>query len=144
MNGKLLLSLFAGLLLAIGAGATWAQEVECDDIEMKDKVCRNDKHYPIVTIHIAAKKKVITPLFVCAARGSVIEFRVVPPGKTESGSVDVKAKEESNDWLIGTNFPDKTKIEVRVPRWVEDESDHDYNIFFADGSCIDPRVHVQD
>lgn len=142
MNGKLLISLFAGLLLAVGAGAAWAQEVACKPVEIEDKVCRNDKHYPIVTINTVTKK--ISPLFVCAARGSVIEFRVVPPGQTDSDSVDVKAKDASNIWLMGANFPDKAKIKVRVPRWVKNKTEHDYNIFFADGSCIDPRVHVED
>ena len=140
MNGKLLLSLFVGLLLAVGAGAVWAQE--CARVEETDKKCQGLKHYPVVTINAETKK--LSPEFVCAARGSIIEFRVVPPGKTESDSIDVKAKDESNTWLIGANYPDKTKIEVRVPLWVKNETIHSYNIFFADGSCIDPRVHVND
>ena len=142
MNGKLLISLFAGLFLAVGAGAAWGDEGDCEKriIKNEDKVCRNDSHFPIVTINV--ETKLISPLFVCAARGSVIEFRVVPPGKTDSGSVDVKAKNPSNSWLIGANYPDKTKIEVRVPTWVKRKTDHDYNIFFVGDSCIDPRVHV--
>lgn len=139
MNRKMLISLFAGLLLAVGAGAAWADEGDCAPIEDKDKICRGDHHYPIVTINTITKK--VHPELVCAARGSVIEFRVVPPGATESDSVDVKAKDESNAWLIGANYPDKMKIEVRVPTFAE-EKDHGYNIFFKDGTCIDPRVHV--
>lgn len=140
MNGKFLISLFAGLLLAVGAGATSAQEVKCDLVIIKDKKCQGIRSYPLVTINTVTKK--LSPEFVCAAIGSVIEFRVVPPGKTESDSVDVKAKDESNTWLIGTNYPDKKKIEVRVPTWVK-KGDYKYNIYFKDGTCIDPRVNVE-
>jgi len=138
MNGKSLLSLFAGLLLAVSSGAVLAQD--CTPVEEKDKKCQGLKHYPVVTIN--AETKEMAPEFVCAAPGSIIEFRVVPPGKTDTGSVDVKAKDESNAWLIGANYPDKKKIEVRVPMWVKDKTIHRYNIFFADGSCVDPRVRV--
>ena len=143
MNRKLLISLFAGLLLALGAGAAWAQEVKCPPIE-KDQKCHGDRHYPIVTIN--TETKIIRPEFVCAARGSVIEFRVVPPGQTDSDSVDVKAKDPSNTWLIGANYPDKMKIIVRVPRWI-DKGIHSYNIFPADflrvllAMCRDTRGH---
>ena len=145
MNGKLLISLCTSLLLASGAGAAWAQEVDCTPIPKKDKdtECQGSRTYPLVTINTVTKK--LSPEWVCADRGSVIEFRVVPPGKTESDSVDVKAKakDESNTWLIGANYPDKTKIEVRVPMWVKSDTIHDYNIFFKDGTCVDPRVHVK-
>ena len=143
MNGKSLLSLFAGLLVAVGAGAAWAQEVECKEIEIKDKECQghDNRHYPIVTINTETQE--IAPEFVCAATESVIEFRVVPPGKTALGTIAVKPKDESNTWLIGTNYPQKKKIDVLVPEWVANETDHGYNIVFADGSCIDPRVRVE-
>jgi len=141
MNGKLLISLFAGLLLAGGAG--WAEGADCEKIKEKDKnkECQGDRDYPIVTINTESEK--IAPEFVCAAHGSVIEFRVVPPGKTDSGAVDVKAKDPSNAWLTRANFPDPKKIEVRVPRWIEKKSVHGYNIYFKGGKCIDPRIHVE-
>jgi len=142
MNGKLLISLFAGLLLAGGAGVAWAEEVECEPIEKKDKECQGVRHYPIVTINTETKE--ISPEFVCAARDSVIEFRVVPPGKTGVGAIAVKAKDPLNTWLIGTNFPHKKTIEVPVPGWVENGSVHPYNVIFDDDSCIDPRVNVDD
>lgn len=140
MNGKFLISLFAGLLLAVGAGAAWAQEVKCDPVKIKDQKCQGIRTYPLVTINTVTKE--LSPEFVCAVIGSVIEFRVVPPGRTESDSVDVKAKDESNIWLIGANYPDKKKIEVRVPTWVK-EGEYKYNIYFKDGTCIDPRVNVE-
>jgi len=141
MNRKMLLSMFAGLLLAVGAGAVWGEEAKCKSID-KDKDCQGIRTYPVVTINTVTKK--MSPEFVCAARGSVIEFRVVPPGHPKSDSVDVKAKDESNDWLVGGNSPSKMKIEVRVPLWVEEDTTHSYNIYFKDGTCIDPRVHVED
>lgn len=142
MNGKFLIALFAGLLLAVGAGATWAQGFDCKPIPTKDKdeKCQGISAYPIVTIN--AKTKKLNPEFVCADRGSIIKFMVVPPGATESDSVDVKSKDESNTWLIGANYPDKKKIEVRVPTWVE-KKEYRYNIYFKDGTCIDPRVNVE-
>jgi hypothetical protein len=27
--------------------------------------------------------------------------------------------------------------------WVEKDTIHEYNIFFADDTCVDPRVHVE-
>jgi len=140
MNGKLLISLFAGLLLA--GGAAWAQEVDCKPVETKDKKCQGDKHYPIVTINTRTKE--IHPEFVCASRGSIIEFRVVPPGKTDRGSIDVAAKDSAIEWLFGANFPDNKKIEVRVSRQAEIGSIHEYNVYFEDDTCIDPRVNVED
>ncbi len=141
MNTKLLISLLAGLLLA--GGAVLAADVECAPIEMKDKECQGeDRHYPKVTINTETKE--IHPEFVCTARESVIEFRVAPPGKTAVGAVSVKAKDSLNTWLIGTNYPDKKTIDVVVPEWVENNSVHHYNVIFEDGSCIDPRVHVED
>jgi len=140
MNGKLLISLFAGLLLT--GGAAWAQEVDCEPMELRDQDCTGVREYPIVTINTETKE--IAPEFVCAARESVIEFRVVPPGKTDVGSVAVKAKKSLNTWLIGTNYPHKKRIVVPVPEWVKNNSIHNYNIIFDDDSCIDPRVHVED
>ena len=142
MNTKLFFTLCASLLLAGGAGAAWAQEVDCEPIKIKDKECQGDRHYPIVTINTVTKK--IAPEFICVARDRVIEFRVVPPGKIDFGSVAVKAKDGLNTWLIGANFPSKMRIEVRVPMWIENNEIHHYNIVFEDGTCIDPRVHVQD
>ena len=141
MNGKLLISLFAGLLLTGGAGAGWAEDVVCEPIEIKDEKCKGNKHYPVVKIY--TEKKEINPEFVCAALTSVIEFKVIPPGKTAVGAIAVKAKKTSNTWLIGTNHPAKKRIEIIVPEWVDVGSDHEYNIIFGDGTCIDPRVHVE-
>lgn len=139
MNKKLLISLFAGLLLA--GGAVWAQEVECQPMKVKDKDCQGDKHYPVVRID--TEKKVISPELVCAALESVIEFRVKPPGKTAAGAVAVRAKDAANTWLVGTNYPQKKKIDVLVPEWVTKDKNYGYNIYFEDGSCIDPRINVQ-
>ena len=83
MNGKFLISLFAGLLLAGGAGAASAQEVDCQPIETKARQCKGDKHFPVVKIY--TDKKEIKPEFICAAHDSVIEFKVLPPGKTAVG-----------------------------------------------------------
>jgi len=141
MNGKLLISLLAGLLLAGGTGVVWADDVVCAPIDVKDKECRGDKDYPIVTINTNTKK--IAPEFICAARDSVIEFRVVPPGRNYVGTVAVKAKKETNTWLNGRNSPDERKIKILVPDWVVVETDHYYNVVFGDGTCIDPRVHVE-
>ena len=142
MNGKLLISLFAGLLLAGCAGATWAQDTECVRMEVRDAKCKGNKNAPVVKIY--AEKKEIKPEWVCAATNSVIEFKVLPPGKTAVGAIAVKAKETSNTWLIGTNYPANKRIEILVPEWVDVGSDHEYNIIFGDGTCIDPRVHVED
>ncbi len=141
MNGKLLISLFAGLLLTGCAGNAMAQDVVCPPIEIKDKKCTGDRHYPVVRIY--TEKKEIKPEFICATLESVIEFRVLPPGKTAVGAVAVKAKDATNTWLVGTNYPQKKKIDILVPEWVTRDKEYGYNIFFEDGSCVDPRIHVE-
>ena len=140
MNGKLLISLFASLLLAGGAIAD--EPVECIKVKVQGTKCDGDKHYPIVTIN--TQKVNLDRINVCAARKSTIEFRIVPPGRNVVGSVAVKAKKETNTWLNGRNSPDERKIEILVPEWLDNNTDHDYTIWLPNGECIDPRVHVED
>ena len=150
MNGKLLISLFAGLLLAVGAGAAALAEDECKKIPITDKKCSGDKDYPVVTINTEGENIKVDPLFVCAVRGAEVKFMVFPVGKYDLGSVLITPKkivrtgprEKINTWLLRTNSPDASKIKVGVPHWIEPE-DYDYNIWLADGRCVDPRVHVE-
>lgn len=103
--------------------------------------CDGDKHFPLVTLNTNTLN--ISPKRVCAVRESTIEFRVVPPGKNDVGSVTVRAKDPLDTWLNGSNSPDEMKIEIFIPAWVEPEEDYDYAIYLSDGQCIDPRVRVQ-
>jgi|GEM_PF-3737214 len=142
MNGKLLISLFAGLLLASGANAGEAPARECITPADTAKTCDGDKHYPFVLINTEMAK--LDRLFVCAARKSTIEFRVVPLGKNDIGTVAIKPIDPKDTWLTGANSPDQRWIKILVPDWVDNVSDHGYTILFSDGRCVDPRVHVED
>ena len=140
MNKKLFYTLWASLLLAGGASAV--EPSECIRVDVEGTQCDGDRHYPIVTIN--TEKMNLDRINVCAARKSTIEFRVVPPGKNVIGSIAIKSKDDDNLWLLGSNSPDEKKIEIPIPDWVGNNTDHDYAIYLSDGRCIDPRIHVED
>ena len=152
MNAKLLISVFAGLLLAGGAFAIAMADSHCQEMEIAvGEKCSGDRDYPFVTINTERKVISVSPRVVCAARGAEVEFRVVPLGMNDLGSVLITPKEtvragprkSINTWLLRTNFLDASKIRVGVPRWIE-QKDYDYSIWLADGRCVDPRIHVED
>jgi len=83
------------------------------------------------------------PPNVCAMRGSTLVFKITPnPPNSDTATVTVLPKDINDTWLTGTNHPDSGKIEIFIPPWVENLSDHKYAIVVNDGSCLDPRVHV--
>ena len=103
--------------------------------------CGGDKNFPIITINTQAGL-VIDRSNACVTPGSTIEFRVVPPGQNDVGSVSISAKDPADTWLNGTNSPDKKKIEILVPDWVPTHEEYDYAIYTSGGTCMDPRVEV--
>ena len=144
MNKKLLLIL--PLVICVSACATMqpSTTMTCMTIT-PDSNCGGDQHFPIVTINTQSGI-VIDRNNACATPGAKIEFRVVPPGQNDVGSVSVRAKNPSDTWLNGTNSPDEKKIEILVPDWVESSDtgvDYDYAIYTSGGVCVDPRVEVR-
>ena len=89
----------------------------------------------------------VNPPNVCASPGTTLVISIVPPPRNKVGSIAIIPKSASDVWLVGTNYPDKDKIEITIPAWVsvgEDDvgTDHDYGFVTIDGKCVDPRVNV--
>ena len=140
MNSKLLLVLPLMICLSACATVRSSPSTTCTIITPGSS-CGGDKNFPIVTINTQAGL-VIDRSNVCATPGSTIEFRVVPPGHNDVGSVSISAKIPTDTWLNGTNSPDKKKIEILIPDWVETDEEYDYAIYASGGTCVDPRVEV--
>ena len=140
MNRKLLLILPLAFCLSACTAAMSSPPGRTCTVITPGASCDGDKNFPVVTINTQAGL-VIDRSNVCAAPGSTIEFRVVPPGRNDVGSVSIRSKDPADTWLNGTNSPDKKKIEILVPDWVTDD-DYDYAIYMSGGTCLDPRVEV--
>ena len=140
MNSKLLLILPLAFCLSACTAAVSSPAGRTCTVITPDSSCGGDKNFPIVTINTQAGL-VVDRSNVCATPGSTIEFRIVPPGKNDVGSVSITPKNDTHTWLNGTNSPDKMKIEILVPDWVT-AGDYDYDIDMAGGTCMDPRVEV--
>ena len=140
MNSKLLLVLPLMICLSACATVRSTPSTACT-VMTPDSSCGGDKNFPIVTINTQAGL-VIDRSNLCATPGSKIEFRVVPPGLNDVGSVSISAKDPADTWLNGTNSPDKKKIEILVPDWVTTKETYDYAIYTSSGTCMDPRVEV--
>lgn len=142
MNKKLLLILpFVICLSACEAGGKRGA-MNCTSVNL-NSACygKNQSHAPTLIINTQVGL-VIDHNNVCADRNSTITFNVVPPGKNDIGSVSIVAKNPEDTWLNGTNSPDKKKIEILVPDWVEVETGYEYAIHLSGGACLDPRVEV--
>lgn len=140
MNSKLLFSLPLMICLSACATARLPTSTTCVSVTPPAS-CGGDKHFPIITINTQASI-VIDRSNACVTRSSTIEFRVVPPGQNDVGSVSIRAKNPADTWLNGTNSPDKKKIVILVPDWVTTKETYDYAIYTSGGTCMDPRVEV--
>ena len=140
MNSKLLLILPLMICLSACATVRSTPSTSCTVIT-PDSSCDGDENFPIVTINTQAGL-VIDRSNACVTRGSKIEFRIVPPGLNDVGSVSIRAKDPADTWLNGTNSPEKKEIVILVPDWVTIEETYDYAIYMSSGTCMDPRVEV--
>lgn len=120
MNKKLLVSLPLTVLLIQGAPDVTAQD-ECERIDVPP-VCQDARR---ITINNQTYR--IAPLNICAAAGDEIEVNVVP-----EGSARIEGK---TGWPSGSG----ERFFITAP----ETGEYDYNVYFEDGSCIDPRVTVK-
>jgi len=141
MKNKLLFVLSLSVVAAGCARDGILAIPQCEKYSQTITACNNPKNDPQVTIN--TNSLIFAPPNVCAAPGSTIVFTVVPPPQNKVGSVAIIPKNPADLWLIGTNSPDKGKIEITVPEWVALNTDHDYGFVTIDGGCVDPRVHVE-
>ena len=81
-------------------------------------------------ININTDSKNISPPNLCAEPGQVIEVNVTP--SDTSVSIDGKG----GGWPSGSG----SSFTITAPA----VGSYDYNVTFADGTCIDPRIIVRD
>ncbi len=139
MKMKLLLVLSASLLVSscTTTGIVGAQNCV---VHQPPVDCTDTPVSPAVTLNLTTMKA--NPPNVCAGPGETITIKLVPE-PAEVGTVAVVPKNFADTWLIGTNSPDKGKIEIEVPAWVPTITNHDYGFVTSTGDCADPRVHVK-
>jgi len=95
---------------------------------------------PTVTLHLSNMKA--TPPNRCVKAGDTVEMEI-RPAPAKAGTVFVVPKNLRDTWLIGTNYPDKNKIIITIPKTVPRYSDHDYGFLTPNGKCADPRFRVE-
>lgn len=122
MKNKMLVAIPLGLIACYGASQVTAQ-VECELVDVPP-VCQGGQQ-----ININTNSKIISPSNLCAVPGETIEVNVTPAGSTAS----IGGKDGGWPSASGSTFT------ITAPA----EGSYDYNVFFADGSCIDPRITVR-
>lgn len=101
-------------------------QVECE-VQEVPPVCQDA---PRININVNSKH--VSPPNICAEPGDTIQVRVTPAGNSAT-----IAGKSGPDWLQGSG----ETFAIEVPDSVTGE--FDYNVYFADGSCIDPRIKVR-
>ena len=140
MKRKMLIALTAGVLsagCATNNGPLGTTNCTVHDPTMS---CTGNPNDPKITLNLNTMKA--NPPNVCARPGQTLDISIVPPPQTSVGNVAVVPKDIADTWLIGTNSPNKLKISILIPDWVEEGTDHDYGFVTSSGKCADPRVHV--
>ena len=141
MNARLLISLFAGLLLAAYSGQS-AAELEAKP----DNTCKGDPKAPMVTFNVNSGNA--TPECVKAHLGTTILVRLVPKKKKlERVSVTIKPKNSLDSWLHGKNEEFDDIILISVPGEYDPKQNpmysyHKYSVVVGE-TTFDPRVEVE-
>ena len=120
MNKKLFVPLPACLLLLQSAPLVTAQD-QCEPMNIPDQCQATSR----ITINTYTRN--ISPPNICAAPGDEIQVSVVPEGE-----VRIAGK---SGWPNGAG----AAFTIVAP----EAGDYEYNVYFGDGSCIDPRVTVR-
>jgi hypothetical protein len=121
-------TMIAGAILAAavqGPTATVAQ-LACE-VQEVPPVCQDADR-----ININSNSRNISPRNICVNPGASISVKVTPAGS----SVTIAPKNEA-EWLHGSG----ETFTLQVPASATGE--FDYNVYFADDTCIDPRIKVR-
>jgi hypothetical protein len=123
MKKTLLLAAPLGLVLFYGTPHLTAQEQECRTMSIP--TCQAGTR-----ITINNNGNTVAPPNLCVSPGETITVNVSPEGTT--------ARMEGKDggWPSGSG----SSFDLVAP----DSGIYDYNVYFSDGSCLDPRVEVTD
>ncbi len=122
MNKKVFLAVPLCLIVLHGTSQVTAQD-NCVEMDVPP-VCQGGGR-----ININNNSHKISPRNLCASPGDTIEVKVTP-ARTQA-SVSGK----SGGW------PNKSGESFTIT--APDEGDYEYDVIFADGTCIDPRISVK-
>jgi hypothetical protein len=121
MNKKVLIAIPLCLIGIHGTSQVTAQD-DCVDLSVPPACTGRGS----ITINTTSKN--IAPPNLCASPGESISVNVVP-----SGSVTIAGKDDG--WPNGSG----SSFTITPPA----TGTYDYNVFFEDDSCVDPRISVQ-
>lgn len=140
MNKKILLLLPSCLLLTGCPGLPILEEGECEVVNGPD-VCTGSETNPKIGITLVRDGVRVGPPNVCANAGTTIEVSIQPPQK-DLNTVRTVPKDPEHAWLNASNSSDKNSFEINVPASATVGEDYFYTIIRSNGTCLDPRVHV--
>jgi plastocyanin len=123
MKKTILLAAPLGLVLFYGTSQVTAQDDECESMTIP--VCQDGTR-----ITINNNGKMVAPPNLCVDPGETITVSVSPDGT--SASIEGK----NGGWPSGSG----SSFTLVAP----ESGTYDYNVYFSDGSCLDPRIEVKD
>ena len=82
----------------------------------------------------------LSPQHICVAADKIITFQLTQ--NPEEGTVRTEADNDEDDWLNGTNSPDRHRITIQVPADVALDT-FKYNVHWDGKNSLDPRVSVR-
>ena len=123
MKKTILLAAPLGLVLFYGTSQVTAQDPECESMDIP--VCQDARQ-----ITINNNGKMVAPPNICVDPGETITVNVSPDGT--SASIEGK----DGGWPSGSG----SSFTLVAP----ESGTYDYNVYFSDGSCLDPRISVKD
>ncbi len=143
MNKKIIFLLAFNWMLAGCMAQTMPRTPLCTSIPVQ--TCEDDKNDPKNTIYLDT----MTVQFECikAKKGRAIIFTLESASEIAKDSVEIFAKDSSNDWwLAGRNWPNSKNILILAPKKKGKTDDfpageYEYGIR-AGANCVDPRIHV--
>jgi hypothetical protein len=123
MKKTILLAAPLGLVLFYGVSHVTAQDGVCRTMSIP--TCQNGTR-----ININNNGNTVAPPNLCVAPGETITVSVSPEGT----SARIEGKE--GGWPSGSG----SSFELVAP----ESGTYDYNVYFSDGSCLDPRIEIGD
>ena len=128
MNKNKKLFLIAPLvLIGFNELATVDAQVPCTVVEVPPD-CLSA---PRISINVDSKN--ISPRNICGSPGQSIPVSFRPENTENTVRIEPKT---DNDWLRGEG----SRFSIDIPASANGE--FEYNVYFEDGSCIDPRISV--
>jgi hypothetical protein len=121
MNKKFLIAIPLCLLGFYGTSQVTAQDPECEVVSVPP-TCQGASR-----ININTNSRNISPRNICVSPGQTFDVNVRP-----TGSVTIRGKDGGWPDASGASFS------LTAPA----SGEYDYNVYFEDGTCIDPRITV--